>query len=466
MIIDTRMRELINNRGPVFMVNRASILGDYERAVYLNPEIDPLVSKIIIRKNDYTYHVRAYFKDQFTYIRGNMFLAQHRIFEPESNMLDSNYSFSIETKDLRLLGTAIQELVRISSGLQRHLNNIESRFFINMNQAYELPENIPTWDHVRTHNSARNAMTDEFRNIRNSRKIMKIDLLHESTRACHNIQVRFSTHEHYEALRSQLVENHTISGRENDVLRNTIILFVDHNNPRSIQRSKDFIAQLRSFDTTIDEEMARILLRETAPIATSVNADIHVSDDDDIYSFLDRILPRTTDPVRFERGTESHANEAARASFSGFYARALQQFGRRDNTLENALNQSFAEHYGHTGATYRPSQSAASAPTSPDAGANAKALAEVDIDVPDHLTCPLSLEIMTNPVRFRGLSSEQCFEEAWIMEYLRGSNAHPLTRETVDITMLITDLAIKRECDAFTKTEVQKDLTSSNKMNY
>lgn len=84
-----------------------------------------------------------------------------------------------------------------------------------------------------------------------------------------------------------------------------------------------------------------------------------------------------------------------------------------------------------------------------ESGANANAIEHLELTVPEELTCPLSQEIMTCPVYFIGINNKQCFEYSWIMDQLKGSNKHPITREIVRADALVSNWAIKKKCDAF-----------------
>jgi len=112
-------------------------------------------------------------------------------------------------------------------------------------------------------------------------------------------------------------------------------------------------------------------------------------------------------------------------------------------------------HASHTSVVLRPSLPPIS--IMPDAGANAKALENIDVDIPEHLTCALSLQIMTDPVCFEGLPSgnKKAFEYDWIMDYLSRTKKHPITREDVDEKMLVSIWALKKECDTFTREQVK-----------
>lgn len=188
------------------------------------------------------------------------------------------------------------------------------------------------------------------------------------------------------------------------------------------------------------------------------------------YFFTDNTVIINAGPAFFEHLVDFMLNLAMRAPelarIHGEIARGIRIAGqttsgytpnppRADTDLQQAQAQSFDEHYGHTAATYRPSQTTGPGPTMPDIGANAKALEGMDVDVPEHLCCALSLQIMTDPVRFEGLANQDCFEDAWIMEHLRKNKTHPTTREAVSEKMLVSVLHLKRECDAFTEEKVK-----------
>jgi len=98
-------------------------------------------------------------------------------------------------------------------------------------------------------------------------------------------------------------------------------------------------------------------------------------------------------------------------------------------------------------ATYRPSQSTAVKTTL----SNATKLEGMDAEVPESLTCPITKDIMTNPVYFRNLKSKniQCFEYEAIIEVMKIDPKHPFTREVLSIQSITPNDLLKKECDDF-----------------
>ena len=87
----------------------------------------------------------------------------------------------------------------------------------------------------------------------------------------------------------------------------------------------------------------------------------------------------------------------------------------------------------------------------PEQGKNAQALKRLDVNaVPEHLCCPLSGEIMDNPVCDPAYP-QYTFERMWIEERLKDKEENPFTRTALTKDQLISDQRIKSEIKLFMK---------------
>jgi len=82
-------------------------------------------------------------------------------------------------------------------------------------------------------------------------------------------------------------------------------------------------------------------------------------------------------------------------------------------------------------------------------GANALALEGMEIEVPEELRCPLSLEIMTKPTYVEGLDTKQCFEFDFIKRVLDTGGVHPTTRESLIDKKLVVNGDLEKKCADF-----------------
>ncbi len=63
----------------------------------------------------------------------------------------------------------------------------------------------------------------------------------------------------------------------------------------------------------------------------------------------------------------------------------------------------------------------------------------------DGYCCAISHELMTDPVYFIDVLNQRRFERAQIMEWLKQHDTHPLSRERVTASQLVSDEALKAE---------------------
>lgn len=73
--------------------------------------------------------------------------------------------------------------------------------------------------------------------------------------------------------------------------------------------------------------------------------------------------------------------------------------------------------------------------------------------VPDHFVCPISLEIMVDPVI---CSDGITYERREIRQWLQNHNTSPKTNEELINKLLIPNYALKAGIDKFTATKVYK----------
>lgn len=88
----------------------------------------------------------------------------------------------------------------------------------------------------------------------------------------------------------------------------------------------------------------------------------------------------------------------------------------------------------------------------PDVGANAEKISELGISdeaIPEEFICPLSLSIMTDPVRLKDDPSGIVFERAFIEHWIHISHCHPLTRQSIALSNLQPDFELKAQIDAY-----------------
>lgn len=90
----------------------------------------------------------------------------------------------------------------------------------------------------------------------------------------------------------------------------------------------------------------------------------------------------------------------------------------------------------------------------PEVGTNAEKIRELGIpheEIPKEYICPLSLSIMTHPVRLNGDKTGTVFERAWIEYWIQNNRApaHPLTRQPIVISDIEPDNELEAQIEAF-----------------
>jgi hypothetical protein len=94
-----------------------------------------------------------------------------------------------------------------------------------------------------------------------------------------------------------------------------------------------------------------------------------------------------------------------------------------------------------------------STPAPPGAGENAEKLSGLELNIPDEFICPLSFQIMTNPV-YVNAHPGQRFERSWIEYHLREHNDNPLNREPLSLSELSDDTTLKNQIDAYVEEQL------------
>jgi hypothetical protein len=94
------------------------------------------------------------------------------------------------------------------------------------------------------------------------------------------------------------------------------------------------------------------------------------------------------------------------------------------------------------------------APARPGVGENAEKLSGLELNIPDEFICPLSFQIMTNPV-YVNAHPGQRFERSWIEYHLSQHNNNPLNREPLSLSELSDDTALKNQIDAYVEEQLQ-----------
>jgi len=99
--------------------------------------------------------------------------------------------------------------------------------------------------------------------------------------------------------------------------------------------------------------------------------------------------------------------------------------------------------------------------TVPPVGKNSVALNNINYDgpIPEEFKCPLSLEIMNDPV-YDPRNSRQGFERAWILTHLQNNPTNPLTRQALKNVDLVDATALKTRIDAFVNKKIQEHTSS------
>jgi hypothetical protein len=94
------------------------------------------------------------------------------------------------------------------------------------------------------------------------------------------------------------------------------------------------------------------------------------------------------------------------------------------------------------------------APDLPAPGINAEKLSGLELNIPYEFRCPLSCEIMTNPV-YVNAYPEHRFERDWIERHLRQKNFNPLNKSPLSLSELSDDTALKNQIDAYVEEQLQ-----------
>lgn len=96
---------------------------------------------------------------------------------------------------------------------------------------------------------------------------------------------------------------------------------------------------------------------------------------------------------------------------------------------------------------------------------NSVELSKINIaHIPDELMCPITHEIMTDPVY-----SEQCqhrYERTAILKWLDRRTDDPITRRPLDQDDLIRDFDLKRKVDGFVETRTNKPIDQATETTY
>lgn len=80
--------------------------------------------------------------------------------------------------------------------------------------------------------------------------------------------------------------------------------------------------------------------------------------------------------------------------------------------------------------------------------------------------CSISMSLMSDPVYFKGVGSDVCYERAIITAYLssKADPKHPVLRDvSVDISMLTANTEMKAAIDAYVQSLQKKSVSSSPK---
>lgn len=403
-----------------------------------NQEAEPIISEIQVSGSDGHYHVRAYLSDEYAYIRALISLnySQTRYYNLEGvSVIDARPTIALKTNNIKLFLYFIKELIKVSPGLRTSgLQETLSNNHLNLVSAYRGINEIPTWDICRTESSSRRGTDYVCTNSSPQARIGSIIILHEDQGPAFNLTIQFTNQESVEVFK-------TVHRNGNQPYRTDNLwlhLHVNQRETESLNKLRLLIANLQRFEPLLSGEyLTRIL--QVINMGSVIGERLITS-------------PEQTQSINTNESSQAQARIANNNNQTREREDAMEidrSHERVNADLQSVLDQSFAEHYGHTSATYRPTQSAA--PTLPEVGPNASALEGKEIAIPYHLTCKLSFEIMTDPVCFVGISNQDCFEYAWIMEHLRNNRTHPLTREPVRAEMLVSNLVVKRECDNLVK---------------
>ncbi len=126
------------------------------------------------------------------------------------------------------------------------------------------------------------------------------------------------------------------------------------------------------------------------------------------------------------------------------------------NEIQANLRQMERHIYNHRDLSFfGPSRAPSNKATIPQDGLNRQKLKEIDYSgsIPKDYQCPLSMEIMTEPVYVRQHPNQR-FEKSWILAHLQNRHDNPLTREHMTEADLIDDTALKSEINAFVEAQL------------
>ncbi|MDF1827017.1 MAG: hypothetical protein P1U39_01920 [Legionellaceae bacterium] len=96
--------------------------------------------------------------------------------------------------------------------------------------------------------------------------------------------------------------------------------------------------------------------------------------------------------------------------------------------------------------------SSASQTNNLSSGPNAKVIEDIGFpseEIPDEYICPLSLQIMSDPVYLAHDLTEQRFERTWLTKWLSDNGIHPSTRQPFELTAIQSDAGLKTSIDDF-----------------
>lgn len=87
-------------------------------------------------------------------------------------------------------------------------------------------------------------------------------------------------------------------------------------------------------------------------------------------------------------------------------------------------------------------------------GANYEKIKDLDLEIPDEYLCPLSLEIMTDPVYVENYPMHK-FERAWIEGHLTQHAFNPLNRQPLALADLKPDTILRKRIDDYAEEQLQ-----------
>ena len=87
-------------------------------------------------------------------------------------------------------------------------------------------------------------------------------------------------------------------------------------------------------------------------------------------------------------------------------------------------------------------------------GANHNRISHLTLDIPPQFVCPLSLEIMTDPV-FVMAHPEHRFERSWIQAHLSQVQNNPLNRDFLNLEGIQEDVTIRNQIEQYIEEQLQ-----------